>query len=81
MILLMKEYSIQKIIINSEINTFAFIFIIWIFEEIIYLILRIYFVSFKNLFFGGIKMQNIFLTLLFVYNEYNDIGNYFFSNI
>ena len=75
MILLMKEYSIQKIIINSEINTFSFIFIIWIFEEIIYLILRIYFVSFKNLFFGGIKIQNIFVSLLSVYNE---IGNYFF---
>ena len=71
----MKEYSIQKIIINSEINTFAFIFIIWIFEEIIYLILGIYYTSFENLFFGGIKIQNIFVTLLSVYN---DIGNYFF---
>ncbi len=75
MILFIKEYSIQKIFINSEINTFSFIFIIWIFEEIIYLILRIYFVSFKNIFFGGIKIQNIYVTLLSVYN---DIGSYFF---
>jgi hypothetical protein len=75
MILFIKEYSIQKIFIKSEVNPFTFIFIIWIFEEIIYLILRIYFVSFKNIFFGGIKIQNIYVTLLSVYN---DIGSYFF---
>ena len=78
MILFIKEYSIQKIFINSEINLFSFIFIIWIFEEIIYLILRIYFVSFKNIFFGGIKIQNIFVTLLSVYN---DIMTYLFLSI
>ena len=78
MILFIKEYSIQKIFINSKINLFSFIFIIWIFEEIIYLILRIYFVSFKNIFFGGIKIQNIFVTLLSVYN---DIMSYFFLSL
>ena len=75
MILFIKEYSIQKIFINSKINLFSFIFIIWIFEEIIYLILRIYFVSFKNIFFGGIKIQNIYVTLLSIYN---DIMSYYF---
>ena len=78
MILFIKEYSIQKIFINSKINLFSFIFIIWIFEEIIYLILRIYFVSFKNIFFGGIKIQNIYVTLLSVYN---DIMSYFFLSL
>ena len=75
MMLFIKEYSIQKILINTEINSFAFIFIIWILEEIIYLILRIYFISIQSIFFGGIKVQNIFITLLSVYDE---IGNYLF---
>ena len=75
MILFIKEYSIQIILFNTEINTFAFIFIIWIFEEIIYLLLRIYFISIQSIFFEGIKIQNIFLTLLSIYN---DIGNYLF---
>jgi hypothetical protein len=73
--LFIKEYSIQKIIINTEINSIALIFIIWILEEIIYLILRIYFISIQSIFFGGIKVQNIFITLLSVYDE---IGNYLF---
>ena len=75
MMLFMKEYSIQKILTDIETNSFAFIFIIWILEEIIYLILRIYFIPTQSIFFGGIKIQNIFITLLSVYDE---IGNYLF---
>ena len=66
MILFIKEYSIQKIFINSEINTFSFIFIIWIFEEIIYLILRYILFLLKTYFLEELRYK-IFLFLFYLY--------------
>ena len=75
MFMFMKEYLYSYLLLNpydKSISPFL-ILAIWILEEIIYLVLRIIFVSPHNLFFGEYSMKSTFSFLLTTYHDIGDI--------
>ena len=76
MLIFVKEYLVSYLIIKPYNDYVSFLLIIstWIFEEIIYLVLRIIFVSPHNLFFGGGHlMESIFAFLLITIHDIVDV--------
>jgi len=75
MFIFMKKYLLNYIFIKSYdlINVYSYLMIIWSLKEIIYLILRIIYVSSNNLFFVEYTKESIFTFLLTNTHNIDDI--------